>query len=56
MKNSPHTPEGKTTRILFALFGALFLLLALSLLAKGVNPYCGQVVGSGKYQGCVGGR
>jgi hypothetical protein len=54
MKDSPHTPGGRTTRILFAMFGALFLLLVLSLMANGVNPYCGQVVGGVKHRTCTG--
>ena len=40
--------------ILLALFGVLLVLLALSLMAKGVNPYCGEVIGKIKHQSCAG--
>lgn len=54
MKDSPHSTQGRTTRILFAMLGTLFLLLLLAFASKGVNPYCGEVVTGYKTQRCVG--
>ncbi len=56
MRDSPHTPEGRTTRILFALVGTLLLLLLLSLAAQGVNPNCGHLVAGYKAKSCAGPR